>query len=115
MGSLQVSGNMTRRQALATLAAFLLLNQSVEGGVEIPEPPSPPSNEDQMVEHCIETLKALPLEQAIEPARELMKALPRDTIDQILGEMDPESSESSESPESPEVDTHGWPGTWPGQ
>ena len=68
-----------------------------------------------MVEHCIETLKALPLEQAIEPARELMKALPRDTIDQILSEMDPESSESSESSESPEVDTHSWPGTWPGQ
>ena len=60
-----------------------------------------------MVEHCIKTLKALPLEQAIEPARELMKALPWDTIDQILSEMDPESSES---PESPEVDTHGWPG-----
>ena len=106
---------MTRRLALASLAAFLLLNQSVEGGVEIPEPPSPPSNEDQMVEHCIETLKALPLEQAIEPARELLKALPRDAIDQILSEMDPESSESSESSESPEVDTHSWPGTWPGQ
>ena len=106
---------MTRRLALAILAAFLLLNQSVEGGVEIPEPPSPPSNEDQMVEHCIGALKALPLEQAIEPARELMKALPRDTIDQILSEMDPESSESSESSESPEVDTHSWPGTWPGQ
>merc|ERR1719192_1813448 len=98
---------MTRRLALASLAAFLLLNQSVEGGVEIEEPPSPPSIED-----CIGALKALPLEQAIEPARELMKALPRDTIDQILGEMDPESRESSESPE---VDTHSWPGTWPGQ
>ena len=106
---------MTLRLALATLSAFLLLNQSVEGGVEIPEPPSPPSNEDQMVEHCIETLMALPLEQAIEPARELMKALSRDTIDQILSEMDPESSESSESSESNEVDTHSWPGTWPGQ
>merc|ERR1719213_141877 len=105
---------MTRRLALATLAALLLLNQSIQGGVEIPEPPSPPSNEDQMVEHCIETLKALPLEQAVEPARELMKALPRDTIDQILSEMDPDP-ESSESPESSEVDTHGWPGTWPGQ
>ena len=90
--------------ALATLAVFLLINQSVEGG-----PPSPPSYEDQMIEHCIGTLKALPLEQAIEPARELMKALPRDMIDQILSEMDPESSES------PEVDTHSWPGTWPGQ